>query len=335
MDFIFLIILCIIVAYVFILYKVENMVDTPSVNDQIKQAVKDIYLADVEAIRNLSNTATQLQTGGLTVPGNIITKGAIKFPEWGITHPDDADGAIYKADGQLQIAVDDLLRFRNIATKKHQIEFNTASGSATFGGNLNVGGNTINQDGSAVLGNGKILIDKDGNITINGTLNMKGKIALNDNPIMIRGATDTNHYMQFDESINGPMIAGCNGVGVKSICTQKGNFEVNGIGMTSSIGAIGVNSGNNNQNGSVLSVFNSIPKLGDYSWNDSDDQWIVYPGYKLELYDGVDYQGTKAEISNYDGNSVKVKYMGEAGMGAGLNSTASLKLYYKGKEVVK
>jgi len=39
--------------------------------DQIKDAVKLIYLADVDAIRNLSEVATKLQAGGLTMPGQL------------------------------------------------------------------------------------------------------------------------------------------------------------------------------------------------------------------------------------------------------------------------
>ena len=50
--------------------KHENMADV-SISDQIKEAVKQVYLADVEAIRNLSEVATKLQAGGLTVPGQL------------------------------------------------------------------------------------------------------------------------------------------------------------------------------------------------------------------------------------------------------------------------
>ena len=52
----------------------EHMAD---ISNEIADAVKKYYLADVEAIRNLSNIATQLQASGLTVPGNLNTKGQI------------------------------------------------------------------------------------------------------------------------------------------------------------------------------------------------------------------------------------------------------------------
>ena len=69
MDLIFFIVLGIIIYHIYMSYRVENMTDTSNVSEQIKQAVKEVYLADVEAIRNLSEVATKLQAGGLTVPG--------------------------------------------------------------------------------------------------------------------------------------------------------------------------------------------------------------------------------------------------------------------------
>lgn len=52
----------------------ESMTD---VSPDIKDAIKQIYNADVEAIRNLSNVATQLQAGGLVIPGDLSIKGKL------------------------------------------------------------------------------------------------------------------------------------------------------------------------------------------------------------------------------------------------------------------
>ena len=49
------------------------------INPQIKEAVKLQYIADVEAIRNLSEVATKLQKGGLTIPGNLTVTGAFNY----------------------------------------------------------------------------------------------------------------------------------------------------------------------------------------------------------------------------------------------------------------
>jgi len=78
-DLVFLLVLGIVIGYVFMLYKIEKVESMADVGnlDQIKEAVKQVYMADVEAIRNLSNVATQLQAGGLTVPGDLTTKGKL------------------------------------------------------------------------------------------------------------------------------------------------------------------------------------------------------------------------------------------------------------------
>jgi hypothetical protein len=76
-DFIFLIIGIIIWVYFSLPNEYEHMADV-SATDPIKQAVKQLYLADVEAIRNLSNIATQLQKDGLTVPGKLAVKNVLE-----------------------------------------------------------------------------------------------------------------------------------------------------------------------------------------------------------------------------------------------------------------
>ena len=54
----------------------------PMVNTSvdIKEAISQIYLADVEAIRNLSEVASKLQKdGGLTIPGNLTIRGSFNY----------------------------------------------------------------------------------------------------------------------------------------------------------------------------------------------------------------------------------------------------------------
>ena len=50
-----------------------------NVSNDIKEAVKQVYLADVESIRNLSEVATKLQAGGLTIPGNLTVTGSFNY----------------------------------------------------------------------------------------------------------------------------------------------------------------------------------------------------------------------------------------------------------------
>ncbi len=77
-------ILFIVAIVIFILYEyfnqnktTENFADTTTAvtSDQVKQMIREIYLADIDAIRNLSNVATKLSTGGYTTPGNLTVSG--------------------------------------------------------------------------------------------------------------------------------------------------------------------------------------------------------------------------------------------------------------------
>ena len=83
-DLVFLIVLGIVIAYIFILYKVEGMADIPTGTpltqltiDQLTDAIYKTYLIDVAAIKNLSDVATKLQAGGLVVPGNLGVNGKL------------------------------------------------------------------------------------------------------------------------------------------------------------------------------------------------------------------------------------------------------------------
>ena len=193
-DLVFLIVLGFVVAYIFMLHKVETMADVGT-TDQIKAAVKEIYLADVEAIRNLSNVATKLQAGGIGVPGNLIMKGPI-LTDHNIPHPDAGDGAIYRAEGQLTVAADDLIRFRSSSKKQNTIEMNVNDGSLNLTGSLNVNGKLITPNGHTIESVGRqhisgsellyllnksgVIIGKEwggnGNLQVQGELNVTGPI---------------------------------------------------------------------------------------------------------------------------------------------------------------
>ncbi len=76
---IFYTILLIIIMYI-LASTIENFQTTPpsGQTDLIKDAVKQVYLADVEAIRNLSAVATKLNNdGGLITPANMSIRGKL------------------------------------------------------------------------------------------------------------------------------------------------------------------------------------------------------------------------------------------------------------------
>jgi len=149
-DLIFLIILGIVVAYIFVLYridKVETMADV-SITDQMKNAISQIYNADVEAIRNLSNVATKLQAGGLTVPGNL--KVGANLATNGLdpaNMPDGWGGGLRIFDGYSSGTIGfgpdgkKLNAYMNSNGDMRSINMNTDN--ATINGNANVTGDIV------------------------------------------------------------------------------------------------------------------------------------------------------------------------------------------------
>jgi hypothetical protein len=75
-----------------------------------------------------------LQNKELNVTGNMNVRGNMNAPIYrfgnhNIGHPDNVDGAIYRADGQVQIATDDLVRIRDIKSKQTGIQFDARVGA--------------------------------------------------------------------------------------------------------------------------------------------------------------------------------------------------------------
>lgn len=174
-DLIFLLILVIIIAYVFALYKIELMgdVSTQLSENQVKDMIKQVYLADVEAIRNLSNVAIQLQAGGLTIPGNLTVQGEINIK--------DANTKLLKGDG-------------------NSLRIKTATGFVDIG-SQNDGWAHIYTDRPKFAFN-KQLTDvsaepyndyiKNGNVKISGNLETGGNINTNTITAKSVNTTDTN-----------------------------------------------------------------------------------------------------------------------------------------------
>ncbi len=74
----------IIILFVFMFHQYWDKKTEPMANldvtPQLKDAIKQIYLADVEAIRNLSEVAGKLNNKeGLTIPGNLTVKGSFNY----------------------------------------------------------------------------------------------------------------------------------------------------------------------------------------------------------------------------------------------------------------
>ena len=57
----------------------DNKEPMADVSNDIKEAVKQVYLADVEAIRNLSEVATKINAGTFVFPGNLNVTGSFNY----------------------------------------------------------------------------------------------------------------------------------------------------------------------------------------------------------------------------------------------------------------
>jgi hypothetical protein len=149
------IILTILIIYIFFIYNVEHLENdsntqtSTSFTDQqkidIKKIINELYMSDVDAIRNLSDVATKLQTPGkLILPGDLTVQGNMDFGPNATTI-----NAQINKDG-------------NIDGKKLTFIDGYASGNMVFGPNATTTNAQIEKDGTI---NGKNLILK-GNLKI-------------------------------------------------------------------------------------------------------------------------------------------------------------------------
>jgi hypothetical protein len=80
MIYILIVILIIIIFYI---WCNKRQIEKFGNNDDLKKAINEIYKADIEAIRNLSNYATYLMDGGTSnvkVPGTITATSTLTAP---------------------------------------------------------------------------------------------------------------------------------------------------------------------------------------------------------------------------------------------------------------
>ena len=156
---------------------IENLEDTgPS--PEIIKAVKAVYLADVEAIRNLSAIAGKLVKEGLTIPGNLKVTGNIE-----VAGTTKLTGAV---NADTTIAVKGISTLENV----NVIGPTTFNGAVDFKNTLNyLPKGVIIAWNSAVAPVGWALCDG-----TNGTPNLQGRFILGSNtarPIATIGGVET------------------------------------------------------------------------------------------------------------------------------------------------
>ena len=289
------------------------------VTSDIKAEINKIYNADIQAIRNLSDIATKLMAGGISVPGNLnindnlILDGANK---WIFHTPDDNRRILYIAPSNGKDSWD--------------------WGKST----------TINNDGNVNI-NGQL--STNGSIYINGQLTTNG-INTNTNPIYLWAPGDGNHFIGHsqgtrkwnDGSLNGPAVVGWSGGslgstngGDKTTLTwhDTGNVSIRGgLRTGGGIGAFCIDS-----SGKFVPIFASTKVFNTFAMNDIDDAYVVFPGYKIEIFSSENYTNDGNEknnaplntIDNTDGFNPIYKSLPGA-----VNSGSSCRLYYLGNEVI-
>ena len=181
---------------------VEGLEGFASIDDA-RQAVREVYNADIDAIRNLSTVATKLQAGGLAVPGVLKTnKINLTTDRWENQHEGNGksyvvnDDGIYKklmlvgndsgGGGVRRVGMwDDVEISRNLQVNG---SINT-SGNITAGGDMNVGsGRTIASQGRLhitgaellyILNKNGVIIGKEwggnGNLAVQGDMTVQGR----------------------------------------------------------------------------------------------------------------------------------------------------------------
>jgi len=197
LKLIFNITLTFIIIYIFFIYSVEHVENTTTgqtntqFTDQqkidIKNIINDLYMTDVDAIRNLSDVATKLQTQNkLILPGQLNVQDKLATNNLDPSNmPTGWTGGLRFIDGYasgnmgfgpnvttINAQID---KDGNINGKKLTFIDGNVSGNMVFGPNAT----TINAE-----------IDKNGNITSKGNLNVdNGSISIvssTDNPVHLK-----------------------------------------------------------------------------------------------------------------------------------------------------
>lgn len=237
----------IVIIVLYLLYK-----ELTRSNNETFQTTTTGYQTDIEAIRNLSNIASQLTISNtLTNPASLKITSKLSTNNLDPNNmPDGWSGGIRTFDAYASGTIACGPDGKQVKSFINSNGAGYFSSDITTDGNLILGGNnkwllhtpedsrkslfiapwSNNIDGSGNAGwhwakmfvidsNGNATIN--GNLTVNGNMNMNGKVAMNNNPIMLRSMDDNNHYIKYSATTDGPEIGACGGLNITSGCKPQ------------------------------------------------------------------------------------------------------------------
>ena len=318
-EYLFIILFIIIAYLTYRLNKLENRekfttASTAPFQEQITTAVKKIYLADVEAIRILSNFAIQLSQGGTTIPGNVIFSGRIGVNS---KNPDDlptslsggliasniySDGTI--ATGKTKVVNASINSDGNINARNLTLTGNsTITGNSTVTGSLKIGSWTLTEDisGNLIFNNNTstslVKIDSSGSIFY---ATNKGKL----------GYDNTNGIFLTNNAKGGMMFI-----------DDTGTVNISGTPRINIAGLAGYYFSGESFSDAIYS-YPIICSRENIDGENSDDYWLINPGYRVLAYTMAKYNGDMDDFNNLNGTKPKLyssKYK---------NSISSFRVYF-------
>ena len=178
-NIIFNILLLIIIIYIFFT-NVENFQSTGATSgdtDKIKDLVKQVYLADVESIRNLSAVAKKLQEdGGLVTPANMSIRGKVT-----INSPTDAKSLPANVTMTIDNPTETTLRLKTKADDAKNVTLTNNDGNLQMGNPKGADLLNIKSDGNVAIKQGLTTGSLTASSLTSGTLTTTGDMTCNTN----------------------------------------------------------------------------------------------------------------------------------------------------------
>jgi len=221
-DICFIVLLVLFLILFYKIYKLENIKEGFDATSDMKAVIGQVYNADIEAIRNLSSIATQLTTGGLTIPGNLLLQS----------------GTV------IDLGSNDTTREVNAG----KIGYNVFGDALSIVGKGKAGeSRRINlYDSVNVFGN----LTTNGSSKVGGNFTVEGKLILPNNTQLSADGDDATHWLRLQQANNPGQYKSlaaqdlwCAGTLSSGTINNEGNATINGNLQVNGVITIGTGAG--------------------------------------------------------------------------------------------